>query len=120
MHGNPLSQYDNRVLWKKYDYKDHGIIGEAYLSMPDLEYFSDTGRTWTGKLSKFDVMSSAMSQTDLNSTDDLIAWIRDNNPSGLYLTIHPERWAGNRLQYIRSNCMDYFVNIWKKLFLMRL
>jgi len=27
MHGSPLSKYDNRLLWEKYDYRDFGIIG---------------------------------------------------------------------------------------------
>ncbi|MBC8179929.1 hypothetical protein H8E88_02285 [candidate division KSB1 bacterium] len=29
MHGSPLSKYDNRLLWEKYDYRDYGIIGGA-------------------------------------------------------------------------------------------
>ena len=32
MHGSPLSRYDNRDLWKRYDFKDCWIVGEAYLS----------------------------------------------------------------------------------------
>ena len=27
MHGSPLSSYDNRIIWEKYDYKELGIIG---------------------------------------------------------------------------------------------
>ncbi|MDR1585617.1 MAG: hypothetical protein LBS07_05530, partial [Prevotellaceae bacterium] len=30
MDGNPWSKYDNRDLWKKYDYRNFGIIGEPY------------------------------------------------------------------------------------------
>ena len=26
MHGSPLSKWDNRDLWKKYDYRNYGII----------------------------------------------------------------------------------------------
>lgn len=119
MHGNPLSRHDNRDLWKKNDYRDYGIIGEAYLSMSDLEYFSDTGRTWSGGLSKFDFLSGITNKSDLHSTDNLMLWISKTCPSGLYLTVHPERWAGNRLQYIISWSMDLFVNIGKITFLMR-
>ena len=32
MHGSPLSKYDNRDLWTRYDFRDFGIVGEAYLS----------------------------------------------------------------------------------------
>ena len=24
MHGSPLSKYDNRLIWEKYDYRDLG------------------------------------------------------------------------------------------------
>jgi hypothetical protein len=27
MHGSPLSQWDSRMLWKYYDFRDYGIIG---------------------------------------------------------------------------------------------
>lgn len=120
MHGNPLSQYDNRDLWKKYNYRDYGIIGEAYLSMSDLVYFSDTGRTWSGKFSKFDFISGTISKSNLNSTEDLKIWICENSPSGLYLVIHPERWAGSIKQYIISWCMDLVVNVGKKLYFLRM
>ena len=30
MHGSPLSKWDNRDLWKRYDYRDYGIIAEPY------------------------------------------------------------------------------------------
>ncbi len=52
MHGNPLSKYDDRELWKAYDFRDFGITGEAYLSAGrDLNYFSDTGRSWNSTVS---------------------------------------------------------------------
>ena len=50
MHGSPRSKYDNRDLWKKYDYRDFGIIGEPYFDMDfdDVFYLTDTGRRWDG------------------------------------------------------------------------
>ena len=33
MHGNPLSKWVNKDLWKRYDFKEFGIIGEPYLSI---------------------------------------------------------------------------------------
>jgi len=51
MHGSPLSKYDNRLLWEKYDYKDFGIIGEPYFDIDFREvlYLTDTGRRWDGE-----------------------------------------------------------------------
>jgi hypothetical protein len=50
MHGSPLSKWDNRDLWKKYNYRDFGIIGEPYFDMDfdDVFYLTDTGRRWDG------------------------------------------------------------------------
>ena len=33
MHGSPMSKQDNRQLWEKYDYHDHGIIAEPYFDV---------------------------------------------------------------------------------------
>ena len=33
MHGNPLSKYINKDIWKKYDFSIFGVLGEAYISI---------------------------------------------------------------------------------------
>jgi hypothetical protein len=50
MHGSPLSRWDNRDLWKKYNYRDFGIIGEPYFDVDydEVLYLTDTGRRWDG------------------------------------------------------------------------
>jgi len=50
MHGSPLSKYDSRDLWKVYDYRDYGIIGEPYfdIDFSKVLYLTDTGRRWDG------------------------------------------------------------------------
>ncbi len=50
MHGSPLSKYDNRLLWEKYNYRDYGIAGEPYLDIDfqTVHYLTDTGRRWNG------------------------------------------------------------------------
>ena len=51
MHGSPLSKIDNRDLWKVYDYRDFGIIGEPYFDVDfsKVLYLTDTGRRWDGE-----------------------------------------------------------------------
>jgi len=48
MHGSPMSRYDNRMIWEKYDYRELGIIGEPYFDVDFKEvfYVTDTGRRW--------------------------------------------------------------------------
>jgi hypothetical protein len=50
MHGSPMSKFDNRLIWKKYDYKKLGIIAEPYFDVDfhDILYLTDTGRRWDG------------------------------------------------------------------------
>jgi len=50
VHGSPLSKWDNRDLWKRYDYRDFGIIAEPYfdIEFSDVLYLTDTGRRWDG------------------------------------------------------------------------
>ena len=50
MHGSPMSRWDSRLLWKYYDYRDFGIIGEPYFDIDfnKVFYLTDTGRRWDG------------------------------------------------------------------------
>ena len=79
MHGNPLTKYDNRDLWKNYDPGEFGILGEAYLSLGgDVAYFSDTGRNWGDKykVKDFNVnLNNKYDNINIRTTDDLIELI---------------------------------------------
>ena len=50
MHGSPMSRWDSRLLWKYYDYRDFGIVGEPYfdINFDEVLYLTDTGRRWDG------------------------------------------------------------------------
>jgi hypothetical protein len=50
MHGSPMSKWDNRLLWKYYDYLDFEIVGEPYfdVNLEEVLYLTDTGRRWDG------------------------------------------------------------------------
>ena len=52
MHGSPLSKWNNLDLWKKYDYRDYGIIVEPYFDVDfdEVFYLTDTGRRWDDSL----------------------------------------------------------------------
>lgn len=113
MHGDPLSPYDNRILWDTYHFEEFGIIGEAYISLSELQYFTDTGRTWAGTRAIYDTLSTRMPMPSLTCTKDLISWIQSTSPPHLYLTVHPERWAPDHMRYMASWGMDLLVNIAK-------
>ncbi len=50
MHGSPMSKWDSRLLWKYFDYRDFGIVGEPYFDIDfnEVMYLTDTGRRWDG------------------------------------------------------------------------
>lgn len=52
MHGSPIGRWDSRLLWKYYDFKDFGIIGEPYFNVnfEEILYLTDTGRKWNGNI----------------------------------------------------------------------
>jgi hypothetical protein len=119
MHGSPLSRYDNRDLWKRYDFREFGIAGEAYLSMAgkDLRYLTDTGRNWGGKHSVRDAMPGAGAVLpSVATTDDLARWIGSAGEEGLYLTVHPERWAMSEGEWVIGSLTDLAVNMGKAVF----
>lgn len=121
MHGSPLSRYDNRDLWKRYDFREFEIVGEAYLSMAgkDLRYLTDTGRNWGGKYSVRDAMPGAGAvPPSVATTDDLARWIGSAGEEGLYLTVHPERWAMDRSEWLISYSQDAVVNFGKSILIM--
>lgn len=115
MHGRPLSKYDNRDLWNGYDFRDFGITGEAYLSAgKDLNYFSDTGRSWSNRNSLRDLIHEWKENFAVDTTDDIISLIKSCGLNNLYILTHPERWSLNAADWGFYSCVDMTVNMTKR------
>ena len=69
MHGSPLSKWDSRLLWERFDYRDYGIVGEPYFDMDfgRVAYYMDTGRRWDGE--KMSVRDKPMGVTGTGSKE---------------------------------------------------
>lgn len=126
MHGSPMSKYDNKDLWKKYNYKDLGLIGEPYFNIDfsKVGYLTDTGRRWDGeKVSVRDKVKktedrrpnnedrtstqnsspSPAPRTSYHTTDDIILAAKAGKlPDQLMLTFHPQRWTDKPLPWIKE------------------
>lgn len=113
MHGSPLSKFDNRDIWKKYDYKKLGIIAEPYfdLNFNDVFYITDTGRRWDGHL--YNLRDKATLENPITNTDflklkfrtsqEIIKAINTNNfPEKAMLNFHPQRWHNKTLPWIKE------------------
>lgn len=112
MHGSPLSRYDNRDLWRRYDFREFGIIGEAYLSIDydKLAYLTDTGRAWNAQ--RYNLRDTVGRDWNLpvSVTDDLITVIRRHEVDQLCIQTHPNRWSTNWLAWGVSAVEDWAVN----------
>ncbi len=113
MHGDPSSPYDNRDLWKKYNFHKYHLIGDASLSLNNIFYLSDAGRTWNRNLKIRDYTMSNVEFPIIYDTDNLIEVINNKNYNTLYLSFHPERWSSNGFDWIFSFFSDFVFNVGK-------
>ncbi|MBL7909537.1 MAG: hypothetical protein JNJ41_00615 [Bacteroidia bacterium] len=113
MHGSPLSKFDNRDIWKKYDYKKLGLIAEPYFDVDFNKtfYLTDTGRRWDGaKVSVRDkaMDANACSNPDFlsrsyHSTFDIISDLEKKDfPGNVMMTFHPQRWTDDKLLWYKE------------------
>ena len=130
MHGSPLSKHDNRDLWKHYNYRDYGIIGEPYFDVDfsRVLYLTDTGRRWDGdRFSIRDRVSTAplghppvraglvpalaalpppvrdglVPAPPFKSTHQIITSANNGAlPNQILFTFHPQRWTSKPLPWL--------------------
>ncbi len=126
MHGSPLSGFDNRDIWQKYDYKKLGILAEPYFDIDfnKLYYITDTGRRWDGHL--YNVRDKATKENPItnpdflsrqyHSTRDLIKAIHEGSfPQQAMLNFHPQRWNDQTLPWIKEFIWQNIKNQGKKM-----
>jgi len=122
MHGAPTSQYDGKDLWKKYNYKELGIIGEPYfdIDFSKMFYLTDTGRMWDGyKVSVRDKIEGHQERWNAagltyHTTDEVIKAINAGTlPQKLMITTHPQRWTDNKTQWLKEWALQTAKNLIK-------
>jgi len=125
MHGSPTSKWDNRDLWKTYNYRDLGIIGEPYLDFisakpevnADRIYFTDTARMWDGEQYNIRDKSpgSMLSEkkptgkenVKIHTTFEFINWFKASPVAQvIMITTHPQRWT--------DKTVDWYIEIIKQ------
>lgn len=118
MHGNPFTNFNNRYLWRRGNFRQFGIKGETYLSLAaGTFYFSDTGRTWSNRFKIKDIPVRTHHEHrrfQIESTDDLINLIQKSGVKQLCIVTHPERWTDNLLGWLSYFMLDKIVQLVKK------
>lgn len=116
MHGRPLSKWDNRQLWDRFDFRDFHVIGEPYLSVDynKVLYLTDTGNMWNGdKVSVRDTVTSNYN-FDLSSTFDLINALKRNElPDQIIINTHADRWNDNFIIWFYKELLQKLKNLVK-------
>ena len=122
MHGSPLSKWDNKDVWKKYDYHNYGIIAEPYfdVNFNEFYYLTDTGRSWNAsKVSVRDKVNSDF-YFPVKATDDIISHLKnDSLPEKIMFNFHPQRWSDNKMQWMQELVMQNSKNIVKSIIIKR-
>ncbi len=122
MHGSPKSKYDNRDVWKKYNYRDYHLIGEPYfdLNFKEIFYLTDTGRRWDGhKVSVRDKVADHFGLS-FHSTQEIIECLkRGKFPPKVMMNFHPQRWTDNNYLWMREKYVQGSKNV-VKYFLIKL
>lgn len=130
MHGSPASKIDNRDIWKHYNYRDLGIIGEPYFDFISENinqvdgcqfYFTDTGGMWDGN--KYNVRDKAIRSNNIerisvHTTTELIKFLTQRKGNLIVMiNIHPQRWISNQFEWLierlkqrMKNGVKYVIN----------
>ena len=116
MHGSPRSKFDNKDIWKKYDYRKLAIIGEPYFDIDfnKVDYVTDTGRRWNGD--KASIRDKVISPFSFNfrSTNEII---RNAGllPDKVMFTFHPQRLTDNVYEWTKELVLQNVKNVVKSL-----
>ena len=117
MHGSPLSRWDNRDIWRAFNYRENGLTGEPYfdLDFNEVCYITDTGRSWNA--SNVSVRDKVVSAFDVSvrSTPDLIDAVWEHDLADkLMITVHPQRWCSSQALWLRELLVQNAKNLIKR------
>lgn len=118
MHGNSFSRWDNRDLWKAYDFRDYDIIGEAYLSInfEEILYLSDSGGSWdNSKIRIKDTVSSNSLKAPIRTkdTNNIINILKCKSIGKMCILAHPDRWNNSLDKWLYEALSKQIRNIGK-------
>lgn len=96
MHGSPRSRFDNKDVWKQYNYRNYGIIGEPYfdLDYKSVFYMTDTGRRWDGHAVSVRDKVEDHFGLRFHTTQQIIQRLGEGQfPEKAMINFHPQRWT---------------------------
>ncbi len=122
MHGSPFSKFDNRDLWKKYDYRELDITGEPYLDLDysEIFYITDTGRKWNNKDASIRDKVDTPFDIEVKNTAHFIELLKAGKmPDKMMINTHPQRWNDDWRMWIIELVLQNMKNQVKRIVLRR-
>jgi hypothetical protein len=120
MHGSPLSKWDSRDLWKKYDYRDYSIISEPYfdIDFSQVQYIIDAGRSWNNAAINLRDKVNSPFENNFKHTNNIIKAAENSQLSEqIMFNIHPEHWAATSPEWLKIWAVRKVKNAVKKVVL---
>lgn len=115
-----FDRWESKDIWRIYDYRKYGIIGEPYLSIDfnKVAYFSDTNRSWID--TKYRIKDKVKSESKIitvSKTDEIIKNIKNNNLERVHFLIHPSNWKATFREWISWFFLQKIRNFGKRILL---
>lgn len=120
MHGSPLSKWDSRDLWGKYNYRDYGIISEPYfdIDFSKVQYITDAGRSWNNAAINLRDKVNSPFENNFKHTNNIIKAAENGQLSEqIMFNIHPEHWAVSSAEWLKIWTVRKVKNAVKKVVL---
>jgi hypothetical protein len=113
MDGSIRSRWDNLDLWKTYNYKAYGILGEPYLDLDfdKVLYLTDTGRRWNAiQFSLYDKVNTRFSYTNKSTRQVISDLEKGALPNQVMITLHPQRWHSDYIPWQKEILLQWVKN----------
>jgi hypothetical protein len=124
MHGSPMSRFDSKDMWRVYDYKKLGLIGEPQIDVDwsEMFYLTDTGRSWNGVSRRDKVAERALAWKAkgwvYEKTDDVIRALKEGSfPNCVMMTTHPQRWTDSWGEWLKELVVQRVKNFVKRIYM---
>ena len=119
MHGSPLSKWDSKTIWQKYDYRKLGIKAAVNFDIDynDVFYVTDNGRGWNKTSSSVRDKVQTKYSIPIKNTFHFIELIKNNKlPDKVMLNAHPDtffdfglKWVGNYMLLESKNIVKRMI-----------
>ena len=120
MHGRPLSRYNNLKMWDpngthKYFIESLELLGEINIDIDytNIAYINDTGRNWSTSKNNIRDYVETNIEISIESSDELVKYLRDTSHKKFVFQIHPERWTENNWRWYIQCLIDMSANFAK-------